>query len=169
MTGAELLVDAFGRVRGLVGEVVGGLDAAALAERVDPGANTVGWLVWHLTRVQDDHVSGVAGREQVWTAGGWAGRFGLPFPDGDTGFGHSPRQVAQVRADAELLTGYHEAVHAMTVEYLGGVRASEFGTVVDSSWTPPVTLGARLVSVVGDTLQHAGQAAFVRGVLERRA
>jgi len=31
-----------------------------------------------------------------------------------------------------------------------------------------VTLGVRLVSVVNDTTQHVGQAAFVRGVLERR-
>ena len=40
--------------------------------------------------------------------------------------------------------------------------------IVDTSWDPPVTLGVRLISVLSDDLQHAGQAAFVRGVLERR-
>ncbi len=169
MTGAVLLVDAFGRVREVVRDVLDGLDGPALAERIDPAANSVGWLVWHLARVQDDHVSAVAGREQVWTARGWQERFGLPFPAGDIGFGHTARDVGRVRPDAELLLGYYEAVHAMTVEHVAGLRAPAFDEVVDGSWTPPVTLGARLVSVVGDTMQHAGQAAFVRGVLERRS
>jgi hypothetical protein len=40
--------------------------------------------------------------------------------------------------------------------------------VVDRRWTPPVTLGVRLVSVLCDDLQHAGQAAFVRGAVRRR-
>ena len=36
------------------------------------------------------------------------------------------------------------------------------------SWDPPVTLGVQLVSVIADDLQHAGQAPFVRGILQRR-
>jgi hypothetical protein len=38
--------------------------------------------------------------------------------------------------------------------------------VVDASWDPPVTLGVRLVSVISDDLQHAGQAAYLRGMIE---
>jgi hypothetical protein len=41
--------------------------------------------------------------------------------------------------------------------------------VVDEAWDPPVTLGVRLVSVIDDCAQHAGQAAFVRGIVLRRA
>jgi hypothetical protein len=41
--------------------------------------------------------------------------------------------------------------------------------VVDRRWTPPVTLGVRLVSVADDCLQHVGQAAYVRGLLLRDA
>ena len=169
MTSAELLVDAFGRIREVVHRVVDGLTPEQLAFRVDPEANAIAWLVWHLTRIQDDHVAGVAGAEQVWTSQGWAERFGLPFDPRDTGYGHRPADVAAVRVGSgELLVGYLDAVHEQTTGYVGGLVDADLGRIVDRSWDPPVTLGVRLVSVIADDLQHAGQAAFVRGVLRRR-
>jgi hypothetical protein len=168
VTSAELLVDAFGRIRGVVHRVVDGLTAEQLGLRVDPEANSIAWLVWHLTRIQDDHVAGVAGVEQVWTSQGWEGRFGLPFDPRDTGYGHRAAEVAAVRVDSGgLLVGYHDAVHQQTVRYVEGLGDNDLARVVDRSWDPPVTLGVRLVSVVADDLQHAGQAAFVRGLIQR--
>lgn len=165
---ADVLTDAFGRVREAVHGAVEGLTPEQLAGRVDPEANSVAWLVWHLTRVQDDHVSEVAGTEQVWTAQGWAERFGLPFEAEDTGYGHSSEEVAAVRGlTAEQLTGYHDAVHAASVAWVAGLRDGDLDRVVDERWDPPVTLGVRLVSVIDDDLEHAGQAAFVRGVVLR--
>lgn len=163
-----LLTDAFTRVRDLVHEAVEGLSDDELAHRLDPEANSVAWLVWHLLRVQDDHVSEVAGREQVWTSAGWADRFGLPLEPGATGYGHSPGDVAKVRASAELLAGYADAVAEQTLAYVATIEADDLDRVVDERWDPPVTLGVRLVSVVDDDLEHVGQAALVRGVLLRR-
>jgi uncharacterized damage-inducible protein DinB len=169
MNSTELLADAFGRIKEVVHDAVDGLGPDELAHQVDPEANTVGWLVWHLTRVQDDHVAEVAGTEQAWTAQGWDARFGLPFPAGATGYGDSPKEVATVRVpSADLLTGYHDAVYENTVRYVRGLADSDLDRVVDKRWDPPVTLGVRLVSVVSDDLQHAGQAAFLRGLLLRR-
>ncbi|MEV6550372.1 DUF664 domain-containing protein [Streptomyces sp. NPDC051597] len=168
MTSSDLLLDAFGRIREGVAEAVEGLSGEELAFRIDGSANSPAWLVWHLTRIQDDHIADAAGGEQVWTGQGWARRFGLPLDDSDTGYGHTSAQVASVTASAELLTGYHDAVHARTAAYLAGLDGKALARVVDTSWDPPVTLAVRLVSVVSDSLQHAGQAAFVRGVLSRR-
>ncbi len=166
MTSAELLVDAFGRIREVVHRAVGGLTPEQLAFRVDPEANSIAWLVWHLTRIQDDHVAGVARTEQVWTAQGWVERLGLPFDPRDTGYGHRPAEVAAVRVSSgELLVGYHDAVHRQTVSYVERLVDADLDRIVDRSWDPPVTLGVRLVSVIADDLQHAGQAAFVRGIL----
>ena len=165
MTGAELLVDAFGRVRGVVHRAVGGLSPEQLAFQVDPEANSIAWLVWHLTRIQDDHAAGVAGAEQVWTSQGWVDRFGLPFDPLATGYGHRPADVAAVRVSVELLVGYHDAVHQQSVGYVEGIVDADLDRVVDRRWDPPVTLGVRLVSVLSDDLQHVGQAAFLRGVL----
>jgi uncharacterized damage-inducible protein DinB len=164
VTSAELLTDAFGRVQEAVHEAVEGLSADQLAARLGEDANSIAWLCWHLARVQDDHVADAFGVEQVWP--GWADRFGLPFGPGATGYGHSSRQVAQVRvAAADLLTGYQDAVHAQTVALVARVTDPDLSRVVDERWDPPVTLGVRLVSVISDCLQHAGQAAFIRGIL----
>ncbi|MFI0896286.1 DinB family protein [Streptomyces sp. NPDC020983] len=169
MNTAELLADAFGRIKDTVHQAVDGLTADELAHRVDPEANTVGWLVWHLTRVQDDHVAEVAGRPQAWTEDGWDKKFGLPFGTADIGYGHSPDDVAAVRpASAGLLTGYYDAVHERSLAYVGGLSDADLDRIVDRRWNPPVTLGVRLVSVVNDDLQHAGQAAFLHGHLLRR-
>jgi uncharacterized damage-inducible protein DinB len=165
---ADLLTDSFGRIRDLGHQVVDGLTADELATRIDGKANSIAWLVWHMTRIQDDHVADAAGSEQVWTSQGWAQRFGLPFEASDTGYGHSPSEVADVRVESgELLTGYLDAVHEQTTRFVSGLSDGDLDRVVDESWDPPVTLGARLVSVIGDDLQHLGQAAFARGLLAR--
>ena len=166
---AELLVDAFGRVREVVHRVVDGLTPEQLAFRVDPGANSIAWLVWHLTRIQDDHVADAAQAEQVWTSQGWVERFGLPFDPLATGYGHRAADVAAVRvASGELLVGYHDAVYQRTLRYLPGLTDQDLDRVVDSSWDPPVTLGVRLISVISDDLQHVGQAQYLRGLLTAR-
>jgi hypothetical protein len=168
MTSAELLVDAFGRIGGAVHRVVDGLTPEQLTFQVDPEANSIAWLVWHLTRIQDDHLAGVAEAEQAWTAQGWVERFGLPFDPRDTGYGHRADEVAAVHVDSgELLVGYYDAVHEQTLRYVERLSDAALGRIVDRSWDPPVTLGVRLVSVIADDLQHAGQAAFVRGILQR--
>ncbi|WP_030758457.1 DUF664 domain-containing protein [Streptomyces griseus] len=168
MDSAGLLLDSFGRIREAVHGAVEGLGEDGLAARTDPDANSIAWLVWHLTRIQDDHLAGAFGTEQVWRAEGWHARFGLPFPAAATGYGHTSAEAGAVRADAGLLLGYHDAVHGRTAELLAPVTDADLDRVVDASWDPPVTLGVRLVSVVAEDLQHAGQAAYVRGAVERR-
>ena len=78
MASSDVLVDAFERIRDAVNPAVNGLSAEQLAFRPDGESNSIGWLVWHLTRIQDDHVAGLQGGEQVWTADGWSERFALP-------------------------------------------------------------------------------------------
>jgi hypothetical protein len=164
-TTGELLVEAYGRIGQVVHAVVDGMADAALAARLDPDANSIGWLVWHLTRIQDDHVAHVAATEQVWTARGWSARFALPFETSATGYGQSSEDVSKVRVTAQLLTGYYDDVQAASTAYLAGLSDAELERIVDERWDPPVSLAVRLVSVLSDDLQHAGQAAFVKGRL----
>ncbi|KAA0024106.1 mycothiol transferase [Antrihabitans cavernicola] len=168
MDQGAVLADAFDRIQQTVHAALADVPDDALTYRIDGDANTIAWLVWHLTRVQDDHVAGVAGTEQVWTADGWNDRFDLPFPTGTIGYGQTSDDVAAVQVGADLLLGYHDAVHDRTVEYVRTLGADDLDRVVDDNWDPPVTLGVRLVSVVSDDLQHIGQAAYIRGVYERR-
>jgi Protein of unknown function (DUF664) len=162
----NILVDAFGRVRELVTDLTDGLTDQIATYRPDPEANSIAWLIWHLTRIQDDHVADLAQVEQVWPE--WRDRFGLPFGKWATGYGQGPEEVAAVRASGELLGQYHGAVHQLTLRYLDGITPPELDRIVDTRWDPPVTAAVRLVSVIGDTTQHLGQAAYVRGLAERR-
>ena len=164
---SEVLLDALTRVHDTVHESVAGLTERELTYRPDPDANTIAWLVWHVARIQDDHVSELAVVEQAWTADGWAARFELPFVTTATGYGHSSADVAAVRLDERQLLGYFDAVYARTRAYLPTLSPADLDRVVDERWDPPVTLGVRLVSVLSDNLQHAGQAAYIRGITER--
>ncbi|MGY1811039.1 DUF664 domain-containing protein [Blastococcus sp. SYSU D00669] len=167
MRSRDLLLYAYGQIGETLRRALDGLTAEQLTARVGPEANTIAWLAWHLLRVQDDHVAEVAGREQVWTAEGFAGRFGLPIDDSATGYGFGPDDVAAVRVDSpDLLLEYADAVSARTAEFLRGLDDDDLDRVVDRRWDPPVTLGVRLVSVLSDDLQHVGQAAYVRGLLD---
>jgi uncharacterized damage-inducible protein DinB len=167
MTSAELLTDAFCRVRETVHEAVEGLTADQLMVRLEQEANSIAWLCWHLARVQDDHLAAAFGVPQVWP--GFEERFGLPRGTREIGYGHNSRQVAQVRiSSGKVITEYHDAVHDQAVRLVSGIADADLSRVVDVAWDPPVTLGVRLVSVISDCLQHAGQAAFVRGILLRR-
>lgn len=169
MNPAEVIADAFGRVQEQVHAAVDGLSPEDLAFRPDAEANSIAWLVWHLTRVQDDHVADAATLEQAWTAQGWSDRFQLPLGEQETGYGHTATQVASVRGiTADQLRGYHDAVHEQTLSFVRGLDDAALDRVVDEGWTPHVTLGVRLISVISDDLQHVGQAAYVRGLLPRR-
>jgi hypothetical protein len=163
----DLIEDAFGRVQQAVHAVLVGAGPELLLYRADPEANTIAWLVWHLTRVQDGHIADLAGEPQLWTSAGWQRRFDLPFAAAATGYGHDADEVAAVRAGADLLLGYFDAVHDRTVACLGRLREDDFSRVVDTSWTPPVTVAVRLVSVIAEDLEHVGQAAYVRGLALR--
>lgn len=172
MTSAELLTDAFSRIRETVVNTLDAMSPAQLTYRVDAEANPVGWLIWHLTRIQDDHIAGAFGVPQVWEAGAWAVRFGLGEGMTDTGYGHAPAHVASVAkavsASPSRLLEYHDATYEQTLKHVSAIADEDLTRVVDTSWTPPVTLGVRLISVINDDMQHAGQAAFVRGIVLRQ-
>jgi uncharacterized damage-inducible protein DinB len=167
----ELFLDAFGRLPDLVRSAVEGLTAEQLHWTPGPGSNSIGWLVWHLARVQDAHVAELRDAKQVWTTGDWAGRFGLASADADdTGYDHVPEQVDAVRPESpQALIEYYDAVAERTRDLVNRLNEADLDRIIDERFDPPVTLGVRLVSVLDDDVQHAGQAAYVRGLLERDA
>jgi hypothetical protein len=164
---AALLAESYGRIGPVLHRAVRDLDSRGLTFRPDGEANSLAWLVWHAARVQDAQIADVAGIGQVWVVQGWAQRLGLPFVATATGYGQTSDDVARVDAPADLLLGYYDAVAQQTLDFLARLGPDDLDEVVDESWDPPVTLGVRLVSILGDDLQHAGQASYVRGLLDR--
>ncbi|NDZ96704.1 DUF664 domain-containing protein [Streptomyces sp. SID6673] len=165
MRSIDVLIDGLGRVSDNVHAVLDGITADQLVHRPTPEANTIAWLVWHLTRAQDAQIADVAGTEQVWMSAGFHQRFGLPFPPSASGYGQSSEEVGQVVAEPDLLREYYDATHDVSVEYLAALTDDDLDRVIDESWDPPVTLGVRLISIVDDDAQHVGHAAYVRGLV----
>lgn len=168
METTDVLNDALARIKEWVHGAIADLPADAINYRPDSEANSIGWLVWHLTRVQDDHVAHLANRDQAYVTAGWAERFGFDPDQHDIGYGHTPAQVGAITFDApDDLLAYYDAVHELSLDYVRGIDAQELDRIVDTAWDPPVTAGVRLVSVIDDCMNHTGQAHYVRGLWER--
>jgi hypothetical protein len=168
MEANEILIESFRRVSEHVHGVLAGIDDGWLTRTPVAGANPIGWLVWHIARGQDIQIAMLVGGEQEWVEGNWAPRFGLEPDPWNMGYGHTPEQVASVRPESvQVLLDYYDAVWARTETVLGAVTTADLDRVVDENWDPPVTMGVRLVSIVDDDVQHAGQAWYLRGLFER--
>lgn len=162
---SDLLLELYGRIGPLAREAIEDLTADELIESPAPGINTIGWLVWHLARVQDHHVAEILDIDQVWVTGDWAARFGLDPDPSNTGYGHGPEEMVSVRPNgSQSLLDYLEAVESRTRSMLEGLTSSDLDRIVDRRWDPPVSLGVRLVSIADDSLQHVGQARYLRGL-----
>lgn len=166
----EVLIDGYSRISQILNRTLPGLTPEQLVFRPAEEANSIAWLAWHLTRVQDHHLSDLAGRPQLWVSDGWHERFGKPADPADTGQRYTAEQVAAIRpSEAQLLLDYHDAVFQRSVEYINTLSESDLDRELNEpQWSPLPTVGVRLISVIADNIQHAGQAAYVKGIIEQR-
>ncbi|MEQ4208883.1 DinB family protein [Actinopolymorpha sp. B9G3] len=150
--------------------VLDGLDASWLDIAAEPGTNSIGWLVWHLTRSYDRNVSELQNQQQLWQSEGWHARFGRAPDANDTGYRHSALQAAAFRSPGpNVLAGYHVAVVEMIDAYLDRAPDDDPDRLVTSpTLTNTASVHLRLIGVLVEALQHVGQAALLRGMLERQ-
>ena len=163
----ELLIDGYDRVPQVLERTLKGLTRTDLKWQPKPDCNSIGWLVWHLTRVQDDHIASLMGEEQLWIKDEWYAKFNSLTDPKDRGFGNTPEQVAAFESDVQILLDYHTAVSERSKHYFLTLSNSDLDRELDEpQYQPLPTVGVRLISVLADNLQHAGQAAYVRGQLQ---
>ena len=164
----ELIMDGYGRVLQVLEEALDGLTQDDLNQQPHPDCNSMGWLTWHLTRVQDDYIADFMGEEQLWLSDGWHARFNRPPEPKDGGFGHSSEDVAAFKSpDVETLLEYHRAVLERSKRYIAILSTADLDRELNEPYYQPLpTVGVRLVSVMSDNLQHAGQVAYLRGLLK---
>ncbi|MFC1916464.1 DinB family protein [Chloroflexota bacterium] len=164
----ELLIDGYGRIFEILERSLNGLTQDDLNQQPKPDCNSMGWLAWHLTRVQDGHIADLTGENQLWISEGWHTKFNRAMDPKDTGFGHTPKDVAAFKSpDVETLLGYHHAVMEQTKRYISSLSGKDLDRELNEPWYQPLpTVGVRLISVMADNLQHAGQITYVRGFLK---
>jgi hypothetical protein len=130
-----------------------------------PDCNSIGWLTWHLTRVQDSFIASMMGEQQLWIQGGWHTKFGRPPEANDAGFGQTPQDLAKFKSpDIKTLLGYHRAVLERSQRYISTLSAADMDRELQGPPYLPPKLGLRLIMVLSDGLQHAGQVAYIRGL-----
>ncbi len=168
MNGIHVIRDGFSRIDQLVPEALTDLHEDELLVRPDEDSNSIAWLIWHLTRVQDAQIADLTESEQVWTSMNWYTLFDLPYDADATGYGQSSTEVGSFTvANTELLLGYFNDTSQTTRTFLESRNDADLDSIVDTRWDPPVTMNVRLVSIISDDIQHAGQAAYLRGMMLR--
>jgi uncharacterized damage-inducible protein DinB len=162
----DMLINSYEGVLQTLERVLDGLTGEDLNWQPSPDCNSIGWLTWHLTRAQDGLISLVMGEEQLWTKDGWHAKFGRPADAQDSGAGHKPEDLAAFKSpDAKTLLDYHKAVLERSRRYFSTLSESDLDRQLEVPWfQPPPTVGVFLNMVLGDCLQHAGQAAYLRGL-----
>ena len=166
MESNDLLVEAYSHINRIVHQATDDLTQDQLAYQPELGSNSIAWLVWHLTRIQDSHLRNVVQLEEAWLTEEWSDRFGMSGSTG-IGFGDGPDEVAAIKPPRAILLGYHDRVAGRVLHYLPTADANELDRIVDTNYDPHVKAGIRLMSVVQDNTQHAGQARYIRGMIER--
>ena len=164
----ELITDGYGRVLEELEVALTGMTQDDLDQQPHPDCNSMGWLAWHLTRVQDDHIADLMGEEQLWLKDGWYARFNRAPDPKDIGWGHSSEQVSAFRSpDVETLLAYHRAVLERTKRYIATLSLADLDRELNEPWFQPLpTVGVRLVSILIDDLQNTGQVAYLSGLLK---
>ena len=135
-----------------------------------PESNPIGWLSWHLSRVHDASFSNLLDREETeWVAGRWYDKFGL---QADTGSG-GRSTLDEVRAfdpiDSATLIGYWESVRTRSREFLVQLRDEDLDKPTPNRHGGPPgqeTYKVTIARTTGDTIQHIGQVAYARGLVD---
>ncbi len=167
MSWRDLIVDGYDRLPEVMREVLAGLVIADLNRPPHPDCNSIGWTAWHLTRVQDSQIADLMGVEPLWIKDGWYKNFKRPPDPGDSGYGHTPEQVRAFESPGvKTQLDYLRAVTERTKRYVASLSPSALDRKLDEPWFKPLpTVGVRIVSVLADCHQHAGQASYIRGLL----
>ena len=165
MDALDILRDLTSRPRTAAAALAGQLNPVSLNARPGGHDNSVAWLLWHTGREIDAQLADLTGGEQVWTAHGFDARFALGELGDTVGYGHTPAEARRIVVeDGPGLLAYIDAALAALEHYLGTLSQEDLADVVDEQWDPPVTRGARLVSILDDAAQHIAQAAYVLGM-----
>jgi hypothetical protein len=162
----SLLLDGYERIPQEVEEIIGGLLPEDLNWQPGPEGNSIGWIVWHLARVQDAQIADLMGEEQVYIKEKWYAKFNRPARRRDTGFGATRQEVAEFQSpDSQVLLEYVKATTRQSLRYINSISAAELDRVLDEPWfTPRPTVGVRLTSILADGHQHTGEASYIAGL-----
>jgi hypothetical protein len=131
MNALELFLERYDAVHGgFVDQLFRGLTGDQARQRPG-GVNSIAWLVWHLSRVQDAAINRfVADRPQVLEDGGWNRHMGLDRRDVGSGMTAHEVGALSARVDVDALRHYHRAVAERTKTVATSLAAGAWAEIV---------------------------------------
>ncbi|MFC3931436.1 mycothiol transferase [Streptococcus dentapri] len=170
MTYLDMLIESVERAQERIERLFDGvsIDAANRFSAVEVSGQikSMTWLAWHTAREMDLQISDLADKVPIWFSQGWKEKFHLDLPDDTPDWRHSLEEAQKVQVDdLSLVLGYLVAAVNLTKDYLKSLDEDSLDDIVDDSWTPAVTRGARLVSIIDDAAMHSGQVIYARRLL----
>ncbi|MBI2329057.1 MAG: DinB family protein [Chloroflexi bacterium] len=125
-------------------------------------SNSIAFIFWHMTRVEDFFVNRVIQRRDVlYEAEGWREKLGTPVQD--TGYGYTAEQLqAWPVPKLEVMRGYAKSVREKTLAFLKSVTPQRLSELARPD-RPPDTVGAILTRITTEIALHVGQIAYLRG------
>ena len=163
MTLNEFIVDALDKENGFLLEALDGLGPDELAWQPASDANSIGWILWHMVRVEDMWIQFFAQfQTELWETEGWHEKIGLPTRD--NGFGHTAEQVNNFPGvDLGEFLRYRASVRQATLAYLDTLTPEDMERVPRER-RPEMSLGAMFRQIIGEMYQHVGHIAYLRGL-----
>ncbi|MCH8109745.1 MAG: DinB family protein [Chloroflexi bacterium] len=132
--------------------------------RPAPHANNIGFILWHVGRVEDTRISSL--REphpQIWESQGWYEKFGQSVDAPDPGDRMGLRALSIPTLD--VLLGYVKAVHQQTLEFLSALKPDDLDAIPNPS-QPERTVADVLRHMITHKNNHHGQIDYIRGLQE---
>ena len=165
MSATETALSALERNWGMVDRALEDVDDAVLGTQPNSQSNSMGWLLWHMTRIVDRFVhTWCQDDPQLWVKGGWSDKFGLEDDVNNKGQGWTEEQVAAWQLPTKnLLVGYYDAVKTAAREYIQSLSASDLERQLTLPPRPTASVGSFLGVMVYDNCVHGGQIAYLRG------
>jgi hypothetical protein len=170
----ELITGTFEDYWGRFDRALEGLTSEELAWRPQDDCNPIGFIAWHMARVEDRFLHHFAkGTEEVWVKNAWYAKFGLDAADHGVRF--TLEQVAAFPAiSPELLSGYLEDVRRETRTFLQEFQLQDLDVVSGRSpFSPNIPAGSdkwpmghMFRQLFGELNQHLGQVSYVRGMVK---
>ena len=166
MKGAKILSDMLEMSDSLVRRALEGLTDADLIKRPSDQDNTIGWLMWHKTRVEDIAFADASGEEQFWISDKWHEKFGMEPNPGQMGFRGFARTSDEPRVQERKT--FSATPTPFGRARLRCWRASRPRTSTRKSpprWARPSKSGTTSGRVAADNIQHGGQICYLRGFI----
>ncbi len=145
--------------------VINDLTPEEVAWRPAGEANSIGFILWHMARVEDAWVQRpIQGKKHLWVSDGWAVKFGMPEDQRDMGHGYTVQQLDAFKTPSlDLLMGYSDAVRKATLAFLETWDPVKDNRDVKAAYGT-ITVKDVFATLIWELNQHGGQVAYVKGL-----